>query len=60
MVGISQISQMLKLLDSDTKDGHALNSLHRILQASSSKPYALLRLRIDKILPYRYQRWPWT
>ena len=60
MVGISQISRMLKSLHSDTNDGHALNSLHGILQTTSSKLYALLRLIIGKILPFRYQRWPWT
>ena len=60
MVGISQISRMLKSLHSDTNDGHALNSLLGILQTTSSKLYALLRFRIAKILPFRYQRWPWT
>ena len=53
MIVISQISQMLKSLHSDTKDGHALNSLHGILQTTS---YALLRLRIAKILPHKYHR----
>ena len=47
MVGISQLSQMLKSLHSDTNDGHALNSLHGILQTTISKLNALLRLRID-------------
>ena len=60
MVGIRQLSQMLKSLHSDTNDGHALNSLHGILQTTSSKRNALLRLRIAKIFPFRYQRWPWT
>ena len=60
MVGISQLSQMLKSLHSDTNDGHALNSLHGILQTTSSKLNALLRLRKAKIFPFRYQRWPWT
>ena len=51
---------MFKSLHSDTNDGHALNSLHGILQTTSSKLNALLRLRIAKIFPFRYQRWPWT
>ena len=51
---------MLKLLHSDTTDCHALNSLHGVLQTASSKLNALLRLRIAKIFPFRYQRWPWT
>ena len=46
MVGISQLSQMLKLLHSDTNDGHALSSLHGFLQTTTSKLNALLRLRI--------------
>ena len=60
MVGISQLSQMLKSLHSDTNDGHALSSLHGTLQTTTSKLNALLRLRIAKIFPFRYQRWPWT
>ena len=60
MVGISQLSQMLKSLHSDANDSHALNSLHGVLQTTSSKLNALLRLRIAKIFPFRYQRWPWT
>ena len=60
MVGIRHFSIMLKSLLSDTNDGHALNSLHGILQTTSSKLNALLRLRIAKIFPFRYQRWPWT
>ena len=43
MVGISQLSQMLNSID-----GHAINSLHGILQTTSSKLNALLRLRIAK------------
>ena len=49
MVGISQLSKMLKSLLSDTNDGHALISLHGILQTTSSKFNALFRLRIAKI-----------
>ena len=60
MVGISQLSQMLKSFNSDTNNGHAFNSLHGIIQTTSSKLNALLRLRIAKIFPFRYQRWPWT
>ena len=60
MVGISQLSQMLKSLHSDTNDGHAINSLQGVLQTTSSKLNALLRLRIFKIFPLRYQRLSWT
>ena len=42
MVGISQLSKMLKSLLSDTNDGHALNSHLGILQTTSSEPYILL------------------
>ena len=48
MVGISQLSQMLKSLHSDTNDVHALNRVHGILQTTSSKLNALLRLRLAK------------
>ena len=60
MVGISQISQLPISLHSDTYSGNAYNGLHWNLQTTSSKFYALLRLRIAKILPFRYQRWPCT
>ena len=60
MVGISQLSQMLKSLYSDTNYGHALNSLRVILHTTSSKLNALLRVRKGKIFPFWYQRWPWT
>ena len=60
MVGISQLSQILKSLHSDTNDGHVLDSLHGILQTTSSKLNAVLRLRIAKVFPFRYQRRPWT
>ena len=60
MVGISQLSQMLKSFHSDTNDGHALSSLHGILQLTTLILNALLRLRIAKIFPFRYQRRPWT
>ena len=60
MVGISQLSQMLKSLHSDTNDGHVLNSLHGILQTTSSILNALLILRKANIFPFRYQRWAWT
>ena len=48
MVGISQLSQMLISLHSDTNDVHALNRVHAILQTTSSKLNALLRLRLAK------------
>ena len=60
IIGISQLSQMLKSLHSDTNDGHALSSLHGILQTTTTKLNALLRLRIAKIFPFRYQRCPLT
>ena len=60
MVGIRQLSQMFKSFHSDTNDGRALNSLHGVLQTIFSKLNALLKLRIAKIFPFRYQRWPWT
>ena len=51
---------MFKSFHSDTNDGRALNSLHGVLQTIFSKLNALLKLRIAKIFPFRYQRWPWT
>ena len=60
MVGIRQLSQMFKSFHSDTNDGRALNSLHGVLQTIFSKLNALLKLRIAKIFPFGYQRWPWT
>ena len=54
MVGINQLSQML-----NSNDGHAINSLQGVLQ-KTSKFNALLRLRISKIFPLRYQRLSWT
>ena len=51
---------MYLLFHLDTKDSYELYSLYGILQTTSSKFYALLRLRIALILQCRYQRWPCT